>query len=278
MSEVALPRYAILTKVLDPRHTLILEDWLEFLGSPPEEMVVYVARDPEIPRRIDRMKRPWRSIPVAAGDDLLHHETAILARMVAATACEYLLFVTLDALPFRAPDHDPEWLKETFRRLRSDGLLFFSACGVLFRGDRPEAGGRSFQTQRFSNNCGLIPRDYWLQAMERYPERLLPPGRTRYHSEWAVEEALGTDGKMGLRRRETAEWRVFHVQQWDARLFETRALFRRGVGIERYLNRVWEDLPYPEAEFYNYPSHLRIQGRLRHTLSSLRRFIAGRRA
>lgn len=277
MSDRDPPRYALLTKVLDARHTIVLEDWLEFLGRPPDELVVYVAGAAAIRRSLDRVtersKIPWRAIPVAAGDDLARHETAILSRMVATTACEYLLFVTLDALPFRRPSYDEDWLDEVFHRLRAEGLVFFSACGLLFRGDRPEAGGRYLVTQRFSNNCGLVSRRAWLDAIEKYPEHLLRPQQTRFHSEWALEHALRIEKRFGLRRRESAEWRVFHVQQWDARLLATRDRFRRGVGIAPYLNRVWEELPYPEAEFYNYPVRKKLEGRLRVTLSSLRRWI-----
>ncbi len=57
----------------------------------------------------------------------------------------------------------------------------------------------------------------------------------------------------GLRRVDTPGWRVFHVQQWDHRLFETRELFRRGVGISRYLNRVHEDCLLSFDYYYNYP-------------------------
>jgi hypothetical protein len=264
--------YALLTKVLDPRHVSILDDWMEFVGALPVEIVVYARDDRGIDARMnalaEKWRVAWRAVRPEAGDDVIHHETAILQRMVERTAAEYLLLVTLDALPFRAPESEPGWLPEVIARLKIEGLFCFSACGVIFRGDRAEPSGKWLRTQRFSNNCGLIARRDWSSCMERFPESLLPPHKTRMHPEWALEKLMGDDQRFGLRRLETPEWRVFHVQQWDERLLETRALFRRGVGIQPYLNRVWEDLPYPEAEFYNYPLWRRLKGRLR---SSLRR-------
>ncbi len=273
-----LPPFALLTKVLDPLHVSILEDWLEFLGQLPDEIVVYVRDEHRIHSRLDELGQKWRvswrPVLPEAGDDLVHHETAILKRMVDRTKAEHLLFVTLDALPYRAPGTEPSWLSEVFERLKREGLVYFSACGVIFRGDRPEPSGKYLVTQRFSNNCGLISKQDWTSLVEQYPESLLQPKYSRFHSEWAIETAMRKSGRFGLRRFETADWRVFHVQQWDARLLETRELFRQGVGIEPYLNRVWEDLPYPEAEFYNYPPWRRLKGRLR---SFLQRRLRSRR-
>jgi len=262
--------YALVTKVLDPLHVLILEDWLEFLGRLPVEIVVYAPGDARIRSRLDALAEKWRVAwrPVApvAGDDLIHHETAILKRMIDGASAEYLLLVTLDALPYRAPHCEAGWLDEVLARLKREGLLCFSACGVIFRGDRPEPSGKYLLTQRFSNNCGLIARRDWLDCIERHPESRLPPHKTRIHPEWAIETEMTDARRFGLRRYETADWRVFHVQQWDARLLETRERFRRGDGIEPYLNRVWEELPFPEAEFYNYPLWRRLKGRLRASL------------
>lgn len=79
--------------------------------------------------------------------------------------------------------------------------------------------------------------------------------RYRFHSEWALEEEFRQKNLFGLRRVETLDWRVFHVNQWGDRLFKTRDLFQRGVDIQRYLNRVHEDsvhrLDYDY--YYNYP-------------------------
>lgn len=270
-----MPSYALLTKVLDARHTLILDDWLEFLGYLPAEMVIYVGDGAEIPRRIEVLSRkwkvPWRAIPAAAHDDLLRYETPILKRMIETTECEYVLIITLDALPYRRGAHEERWLEEVFHRLQTGPFVFFSACGLIFRGDRFDDDRKYLVTQRFGNNCGLLPRHFWLHVMEKYPKTLLPTRYWRFHSEWAIETALREEGLFGLRRWETLDWRVFHVQQWNARLFKTRELFRRGMGVLPYLNRVWEDLPFPAAEFYNYPRWLRLRGWITNALVSLRR-------
>ena len=250
-------KYDLLTKVLDPRHDVILRDWLEFLDVPPQQLVAYVPADRgDIHARLDALTAefgiPWHAVSQQSGEDLKNEETAILRRMVAQCAGDYLLFINLDTLPFRNPSTEPKWLEEVFGRLEQEtDLHFFSGCGLHFRGDVLEAGGRYRRTQRFSNNFGLLRRTFWLTAMDRFAVDDLDDETRRFHSEWALEEMFRQDNLWGLRRVDTLDWRVFHVQQWDDRLLQTRALFKQGRGVHRYLDREHESTVHRWDYHYN---------------------------
>lgn len=251
--------FTLLTKVLDARHTLILRDWLDFLTVFPDELVVYMPNRDDIYQSVDELCKnfqiTWKAVYAFQEDDLSNNETAVLSRMVQQVNSEYLLFVNLDTLPYRNRLKDNTWLQEVFTKLdRNNQLVFFSGCGLIFRDDKSDGSGKYLQTQRFSNNFGLVRKDFWVNAMQkRRIDQLHDPNSHRYHSEWALEEELRQEKLFGIRRIETPDWRVFHVQQWDDRLFKTRDLFRQGVDIKKYLNRVHEDCLGRWDYYYNYP-------------------------
>jgi hypothetical protein len=253
----SIPAFSLLTKMLDERHTIILMDWLDFLAVRPTELVVYVHDNPEITKRLDALSLfagiPWRAIRAQPEEDLFNYETPILRRMVEAARGEYLLSVNLDTIPFRSDLEEAHWLEEVFLRLKDGNFPYLTGGGVRFREDLETVPAGYLRTRQFSTNFGLIHRDFWTSALERHaPESKGHSGR-RFHCEWAVSEELRRLDGYGLRRTDSWTWRVFHVQQWDDRLFTTRNLFRSGVGIGPYLNRVYEDYRHPWEWHFNYP-------------------------
>jgi hypothetical protein len=251
------PSFSLITKVLDRRHLVILQDWLDFLTRPPADLALYVGDDAELRRRIDELAAaagvPWAAVPVLLGDDLANDETAILQRLARSTTGEFLLSVNLDTLPFRSGPDEAGWLDEIFQRLAAGNFAYFTGGGIRFRDDREEIPGRFLRTRQFSNNFGLISRAFWDTALERHPPASKGEAARRFHSEWAITEELLRQDRSGLRRYDTMSWRVFHVQQWDDRLLQTRARFRRGDGVGPFLNRVYEDYRHPWQWHFNYP-------------------------
>lgn len=251
------PAFTLLTKVFDARHTVILKDWLEFLTVAPKELVVYLPENPDIYHAVDQLCQEyqilWKPIYIAPGEDVKNNETDVLLRMVKRVNSEYLLLINLDTLPYR-DRAETNWLQEVFTQLQQNQqLVFFSGCGLVFRGDKAKSKNY-LQTQRFSNNFGLIRKDFWLAAIANHSvDHIREAGADRFHSEWALEEEFQQKNVYGLRRIETLDWRVFHVQQWGDRLFETRDLFHRGVRVEQYLNRVHEDCVSSWDYYYNFP-------------------------
>ncbi|MBW4516008.1 MAG: hypothetical protein KME11_12385 [Timaviella obliquedivisa GSE-PSE-MK23-08B] len=257
---IIVPTFALLTKVLDPRHTIILRDWLEFLTIPPQELIIYMLDTEDVYQSVDALctefQLTWKPVFTAPDDDLANNETHVLLRMVKQVESEYLLFINLDTLPYRQGVEEEAWLQDVFAQMvGNDQFVFFSGCGVIFRDDKKlDALGNYLQTQRFSNNFGLLRKDFWMLAMQNHSlDQAEQLGVYRFHSEWALEEEFRQKNLFGLRRVETLNWRVFHVQQWGDRLFKTRDLFQRGVGIKRYLNRVHEDVIHRLDYHYNYP-------------------------
>jgi hypothetical protein len=269
----AHPTYSLLTKVLDSRHVLILQDWLEFMTEAPVDMAIYIREDPEIRRRIDQLASasgvPWTALAAQPADDLWNDETTVLRRLAQDTRGDYLLMVNLDTLPFRDGPAEEHWLQEIFARLREGNFAFLTGDGVRFRDDQEQAPG-FFRTRHFSNNFGLIERAFWYAAMDRHPPTSKGEAARRFHSEWAIGDELRRHDRFGLRRLDGWSWRVFHVQQWDERLFATRALFRRGVGIAPFLNRFYEDYRHPWQWHFNYPVPSLLK-RLRIRLGAWRR-------
>lgn len=275
-------RFTLLTKVLDARHTIILRDWLEFLTIPPQELVAYIPERNDVYQALDDLctdfQLSWKAVPIAPGDDLKNNETHVLLRMVQQVNSEYLLLVNLDTLPYRQGVEENAWMQDVFANLVGDEpLVFFSGCGLIFHDDKKIDGSENYlRTQRFSNNFGLLRKDLWLAAMQNHSlaqaEKL---GFSRYHSEWALEEEFRQKRLFGLRRVETLNWRVFHVQQWGDRLFKTRDLFQRSIGVKRYLNRVHEDSIHRSDYYYNYPQPSFIR-RIRTWVGRYRRDILSR--
>lgn len=277
-----VPTFTLLTKVLDARHTLILRDWLEFLTTPPQELVVYTPERDDVYQALDALctdfQLPWKAVLVALDDDLDNNETNVLLRMVKQVNSEYLLLINLDTLPYRQGIEEDAWLQDVFAKMvGNDQLVFFSGCGLIFQEDKKlDAPGNYLQTQRFSNNFGLLRKDLWIFAMQNHSlDQAEKLGYYRFHSEWALEEEFRQKNLFGLRRVETLNWRVFHVQQWGDRLFKTRDLFQRGVGVKRYLNRVHEDSLHRLDYYYNYPQPSFIR-RIRIWVGKYRRAIWSR--
>ncbi len=267
--------YTYLTNVLEPHHSIILRDWLEFMTVLPLELVVYIRDDQKIKEEVAKVAAsfgvPFTPIFPEEGDDLRNNETAILKRMVGRTKGEFLFFAHLDTLPFRSGPGEDRWFEDVFSYMGQDGCVFFSACGLRFRADQELVAGRYLRTQRFSNNCALIAKKFWEDALVCNPaDGLVSTGAYRYHSEWAVEEKLRKRNLFGIRRYDSLDWRVFHVQQWDDRLLMTRDLFRRGEGVKAFFNRVHEDYRHPWEIYFNYPRPGRFK-RLRIRLGELRR-------
>jgi len=267
--------YTYLTNVLEAHHSIILRDWLEFIGVLPLELVVYIRDDQKIKDEVAKVAAsfgvPFTLMLREEGDDLRNNETAVLKRMVARAKGEFLFFAHLDTIPFRSGPSEDRWFEDVFSYMGRDGCVFFSACGVRFRADQEYVKGKYLRTKRFSNNCALVSKKFWEDALAHNPaDGLVKTETYRFHSEWAVEEELRKSNLFGIRRHDSLEWRVFHVQQWDERLLLTREMFRRGEGVKAFFNRVHEDYRHPWEIHFNYPRPGQLK-RLRIRIGELRR-------
>lgn len=268
--------FDLFTKVLDPAHVPLIEDWLDFLPESPACLHIYAPDSPEIDRALKDLTNR-RDLPLVLHtakehEDLKHCETPILERFFDASTAQYAYLVNLDTLPFRQGEDD--WFDSVEKTLNKGNFAFFSTTGLGFRADQAIADDPDFvRTQRFSNNHALISVALWKEIMSLYPmANLAGQPEERWHSEWAIESWCRDTGRYGLRRRDTDTWRVFHVQQWDARLFETRDRFRAGVGVRPFLNRVYEDTHHPWEKYYGFPKPSLLR-RLRIELGRIRRKI-----
>lgn len=247
--------YSLVTKLMDLSHLIVLRDWLEFLHFKPTDINLYtpfselhsIRQYLQLDSR-DTVINIHTPLPM---EDIRESETQILRRLVRSCKTEVFVTVNLDTLPYRIGND--MWFEEIYDQVLHQKVMFFTGCGLLFRKDIQIEDQPFLKTQRFSNNFGVIRKDSWLNYMCSYNPEQLEPEVQRYFSEWVIEEGCCHDQKHGLRRYNSSDWRVFHVQQWDGKLLETREKFRRGKNIQPFLNRYFEDHQHPWEWYYNYP-------------------------
>jgi hypothetical protein len=247
-------KYSLVSKLIDLNHLIVLRDWIEFLHFKPTDISLYTPfseHDIQQHLQLDWGDAVVNIVSPLPGEDIREGETQILHRLVLGCKTDVFVTVNLDTLPYRA-GHDV-WFEEIYDQIFHQEVMFFTGCGLLFRKDIPIAGQPFLKTQRFSNNFAVIRKDTWLHHMYRYKPEQLDPEAQRYFTEWAIEEGCHQDQRYGLRRYNSSDWRVFHVQQWDEKLLQTREKFQLGKNIQPYFNRYFEDQYYPWYWYYNYP-------------------------
>ena len=273
---VAMAEYTIITKILDLKHLVILKDWLKFLHHPPSKIILYTPHNDldEIEKTIALdQKGAIQLVSPLDSESLYENETSILKRLVQESETELFVSLNMDTLSFQEGHNN--WFPEVAELILNDKILFFSGCGLLFRGDKPKDDGRHLATQRFSNNFAIMKKSRWLDIMARYNQNIVPVESARFHSEWAIEEACRQEKLFGLRRYDALDWRVFHVQQWDDRLFKTREKFLKGSNLNNFMNRYNEDYQHPWEVYYNYPKPSIIK-RARIHIGKIRREVLGK--
>ncbi len=267
--------YALATNLLQPMSLQVLEDWIEFLGRPPATLHCFCGGNPAAKTAIETFCNTHNIAleltPDEVCEDVRASELEVVKWQFSHATEEWCFLVRLDALPFRVGEED--WLDRCIEMIEAKGFMFATGAARVFRADTSIDHPHYMATQRLSNNCILLrPRD-WLALEEQHTHLRQTFGR--YYTEGFFETYLRESDNWGLRLVNRPDWRVFHVQVWDERMFDVRENFRSGQGVGPFLEGYEDDYTDPWTRWYMFPK-TPLSKRLRVKLGRLKRQVFSR--
>jgi hypothetical protein len=254
-----------------------LEDWFEFLGGRPGQVVVADnGSDPATQQAC------WDCYRDGLIDKLLlvtqdHCDTGrdlnyIIEHTAPAIATKpYLLFFKIDTLPFR--EGNDNWIIRALDHLERDDTF---AVGGSFNVDSRDhdAWPGWYFSHKCSENFSLMKRDRFIAAMEQYAGSYISSGfrgsaptlhsdEQHYFIELALESYMKKHGLFTLVRMEDADWTVFHTNVHDDRLAKVREKFRARRGVDRFMNAQNFTAKFPHGAYYGRPNPISLLKRAR---------------
>jgi hypothetical protein len=232
---------------------IVLEDWIDFLGGRPGE-IVYIdgGSEARATRRlaglcarglIDRIELLNPCHPENSFDRCYIQEY----RSGAAATLPYLCFVKLDTLPYRRGHAG--WLEEDLAALDDPGVFAVTNSHLI----DPPAGRRAgYLAYDFASlNFALMRRERFGAALRdqigglidgnfagSYPEHLCPDPRWRRALiEWAWQAHCRRHALVTLARPESRDWTIHHINKRGRKLLEYRHRYRARHGVEVYFDR-----------------------------------------
>lgn len=245
------PPVDLLTFVLRAHHVPLVADWFDFMDTPPRALVVHVGEDPAIVRGLHELCESHGIRMINLGEvtvaDTTEREDVLLAEQMGAVESGGIACVVrLDTLPYRSSG--VLWQENALKRMTETGALFVTGATRPYRADRPAADVRLLMTQRISNCFLIIAPDVWRRLQDGVPESASRYGR--FVVEGAAEDYLSAHDLWGLRLLNNHDLRIFHCQEWSARIFEVRKAFRSGINVDRFLKGVQDDYLGPNSSYY----------------------------
>lgn len=264
--------YALATNLLQPLSIRVLEDWVDFMGLPPSTLHCFCGGNGEAKATIEHFcsERGIALVltPDEVCEDVRASEMPVLTWQFSNVEEEYCVLVRLDAFPYR--DGSADWLDRCIEVMEAEGFLFATGSVRAFRADLPMAQDAYMKTQRLSNNFIILRPKEWLSLETQYSQQKETFGR--FYSEGFLETHCRNTGSYGLRLVNRPNWRVFHVQVWDERMWTVRENFRAGKDIAPFLNGYEDDQYYLWDMYYMHPKPPWLK-RMRIELGRLRRAI-----
>lgn len=231
----------------------MLQDWLAFAGTRPDEIVVTDGGTQPDARRmygelfsaglIDKLFIQQPSHPENA------RQTCFVQEYYAGTLAsgDYLFFWKPDTIPYRR-GHD-DWLQEYVEILAADPTVFAitgSSPGPGFLG---QADDRYWCLEHTSENFAVVPRWYHVEAMRLChefwrsgwrgvnPFARIGPVAARCMIESAWDVYCRQKGLRVLMQKEDDTWSVFHTNARGEELLWLRARALSREGLDRFTNR-----------------------------------------
>lgn len=240
---------------------IVLEDWIEFLGGRPAE-VVYVdgGSGPETLRELADAKASglidvMDLTPPDAWEN--HRDRCYIQEYRAGALCtkELILFVKLDTLPFRRGVD--EWLEEEAAALDDPGVFAISLPGAPAPISRYLGVRGKYQVSDFVSLCFALMKRSEFERSSReqmgefidsgfrseYPAQIaarpdVTPGLRRALVELMWTEHCRRHNQVALARLQSAEYQINHVNVWGPALLPLRADFRNREDVDPSLNRI----------------------------------------
>jgi len=266
--------FAIVTNLLQAESFPVLKDWLDFLPYPPRTLHVYCGYNEETKALLwelcDDTGIKLVIAPDTLTEDIRKSDIPVITWQFRSVEEPYCLRISLDTIPYRKSDDD--WLGAALSTLERDGLEFVTGSTRPFRQDSPLPGGEGLLTQRVSFNFIIIDPRKWLDLAERRSE--LREVYRRFFTEGLLEHHCRETGTHGLRLENRDDWRVFHVQIWDAKINAAREALRSERKVAGFLKGYEDDQRHPWERYFMYPKpplakRLRMHlGKMRHQILS----------
>jgi hypothetical protein len=245
----------------------VLDDWLQFLGGRPRQIIFAVSPVIGAPAIYDELLQEGKIDriigvePKGRSSEEIEPEAIHLAINAAPT--EWVLMVKLDTLCYRSGRSD--WLAEAMELVQRQGLFGMTGSGPPDPEQR-RLNGDYCVTQKFSNNFSLFRRADWLSVVDTVVDQatgmnlaespqFAGKGR-RYLNEHLIEEHLKKTGNKMLMRFESLDWSISHVNVWGETLRQVRESYIQRKGVKPFLNRGprVKTIPlHPWDKYYGYP-------------------------
>ncbi|MBL8963928.1 MAG: hypothetical protein JNK70_07640 [Phycisphaerae bacterium] len=231
----------------------VLEDWFEFLGGRPGE-VVYVdgGSGPGTVRalcglvRAGVIDRLQLLNPNSWENDfhrcyIQEHDSGALARR------PYIVFVKPDVLP-RRRGHG-HWLSRDMAVLDDPGVFAVTMTHLV---DPPSGRRDGYDVHDFASlNFSLMKRSSFHEAVHSRIGAFIDGGfRGEYPAgidcqekyrraliEWAWRDHCRERGLVTLARPESHDWMIFHINKSGRKLLSLRRRMHAGEDVERHFNR-----------------------------------------
>lgn len=240
---------------------IVLEDWIEFLGGRPAE-IVYVdgGSGAETLKELQGLKDDGLidTLHLTAPDAWENHrDRCYIQEYRAGALCtrELILFVKLDTLAYRR-GHDG-WLEEEARQLDDPGVFAISLPGAPAPISRWLGMRGEYQSSDFVSLCyALMKRSEFERACREqmgefidsqfrgeYPPHIaarpdVTPGLRRALVELLWTEHCRRHGQVALARCQSVDYQINHVNVWGPALLPVRAAFRRREDVEWILDSI----------------------------------------
>ncbi|MEK6704116.1 MAG: FkbM family methyltransferase [Planctomycetota bacterium] len=240
---------------------IVLEDWIEFLGGRPAE-IVYVdgGSGAQTLAELEGLKAAGlidtlHLTPADAWEN--HRDRCYIQEHRSGALCtkELVLFVKLDTLAFRRGMDG--WLAEEAAALDDPGVFAISLPGAPAPISRCLGMRGAYQSSDFVSLCyALMKRSEFDRACREqmgefidsgfrgeYPAQIaarpeIPPGLRRALVELLWTEHCRRHGLVALARPQSLEYQINHVNIWGADLLPVRDAFRRRDDVERLVDEI----------------------------------------
>ena len=263
---------ALLTFVLQAHHIVVLEDWIDFLKGAVVELIVHVGVDKKIETTLSELCKTRGIRLIILGEatvlETTHHEKELMHCQFDMVTVEKACIVRLDTLPYCVEGID--WLNAAIKLQREKDAKFITGSTLPFRADRTTENKYFRLTQRISNCFLIIEVDLWRKFQQGGVDSSNKYGR--FTVEGAVEDFAADHNQWGLRLINCRDVRVFHCQEWGARLIQVREHFRNGRRLGPYFKGFQDDFMGMHARYYMQP-RIPILRRIRISVGAWRRLL-----
>ena len=244
----------------------VLDDWLRFLGSRPNQVIFAVSPRIGPPPVYEELRREGVIDQIllleGEGRSVLEIDAEAIRLIVNAAPTEWVLLIKLDTLPYRS-GHET-WLDDALERVKKYHL--FGMTGSSPIADLVPLEDGYSTTQKFSNNFSLFRRSDWLNVIQagigdgynQGPAKSLQfqGDNIHYFNEHVIETYLEKTGQRMLVKHDSRDWSVFHINVWGEALRRVRISYVKRQGVKRFFNSgkpLRRSLRYQWQKYYGYP-------------------------